>query len=189
MHIRPGEGQDGHEPKTLWRPAPGHNDPLDDGEQEDSDQLWTHGQDLNTDQVARERQQRRGHGARAGGAACKEHEERDRSHDEPPGHRDPVPTSSPPDPGQEDLGRPLLVQPRVPSNGEREKVRAEEMVSVQHEPAGPHLIRKVNSLRATEPRRSDGESDGDRGPQSVEREARSGGKEATAAPAVHGRSS
>ena len=65
----------------------------------------------------------------------------------------------------------------------------QEAMRIQHGSARPDLVRKIDSLRATEPRRGDGDSDHERSPERIEGRRRQRGKEGSAAPAVHSGSS
>ena len=68
------------------------------------------------------------------------------------------------DPGEQDLGPPLLIEPRPPVGCERERVDPDERVAAQHDLAGPDLIREIHreQLALQEQRR---ERDRDEGPE------------------------
>ena len=82
-------------------------------------------------------------------------------------------STSPPQPpspwtsAKHDPGAPLLVEPRLPHRGERERVRPEHRERRQHQLAGPHLVGEIDRGHRGDRRRQGGQQDREGEPEPV----------------------
>src|SRR5207248_2595053 len=60
---------------------------------------------------------------------------------------------------EEDLGSPLLVDPRMAGGDERQRIRVQQVAGGEHALPGPELVAEVGHAKARGDRAQDGESD------------------------------
>ena len=169
VRVRPQDGDRQRPQDAVRMPVPAREQPLREGEPEDPEEL---GPDQ---EAARQQDPRRegepgGRPARGADVAARRVEQpgdgrrdrrTERRHREPPADVE--------EPSEDDLRPPLLVQPRRAEGRAREHVAAQDAARVQHEVAGPEVVREVDGRERD--RRGDGRRHGDRGHDPHRRES------------------
>ena len=170
VHVGPDDGHHRYEPEAPAVAARRHA-PQAEGEQRHPELLGAKLSDeLDPDQPPGDRQQGAEACRRPLGPTRREHEAE--RHREQRGTSDREAEPSPPveDARKDDLGSPLLVQPRLAADRERERVDVGQVMRGDHVRSRPQPIGEVHRHRLAERRHRDGQRDRDRRPDVGQRE-------------------